>query len=91
MHEPKHCDEYIDDPNAPAALRKFLDRARAPAHGMLCDAPFPKLFADYNGNRVRVVMASRFGDVGITLKLDIDHGYTKRVPVEALSNFGDEP
>lgn len=91
MDEPKHCDDYIDDPNEPEVLRKYLDRARAPAHGMLSTDSYPKLFADYKGNRVRVVMASQFGDVGITMKLDIECGYTKRVYVAELSNFGDKP
>jgi hypothetical protein len=87
----KHCDDYIDDPKQPAVLRAFLERARSPAHGMLIDAPYPKLFADYVGRRVRVVMASMFGDVGITDDLDAEVGYKRRVMVEALSNFGDLP
>lgn len=91
MIEPKHCDDYIDDPQAPAALRAYLERSRSPGHGHLSREPFPKLFADYDGARVRVVMASRMGDVGITSKLDADHGYSKRVFVEALTNFGDAP
>ena len=64
----KHCDDYIDDPTQPEVLRKFLERARSPAHGMMLKEPFPKLFAVYNGvdwrgvakgDRVRIVMASR--------------------------------
>lgn len=39
------------------------------------------------GQRVRVVMASRFGDVGITTRLQDRNGYMLRVPVEALENF----
>jgi hypothetical protein len=87
----KHCDDYIDDESAPAALRTYLQRARSPGHGMLDPAPFPKLFADYEGGRVRVVMASRLGDVGITDDLAADMTYQKRVAVEDLSNFGDAP
>ena len=41
--------------------------------------------------RVRVVMASRFGDVGITPRLDAKNGYSTRVPVEWLSDFKGEP
>lgn len=89
--EPKHCDDYIDDGTAPSVLRAFLQRARMPGHGMLVSAPYPKLFADYNGKRFRVVMASRMGDVGITERLDEDFGYSWRVNVCDLSNFGDEP
>lgn len=85
----KHCDDYIDNAAAPAPLRAFLRRARSPAHGHLSGEPFPKLFADHEGQRVRVVMASRLGDVGIDLAAD--HGYQRRVAVEDLANFGDTP
>lgn len=39
------------------------------------------------GQRVRVVMASRFGDVGITTRLQDRNGYMLRVPVSALEDF----
>lgn len=87
----KHCDDYINDESAPPVLRKYLERARSPAHGLTSSEPFPSLFADYNGKRIRVVMASRFGDVGITSVLTNDLGYEKRVAIEDLSNFGDNP
>ncbi|HSX23365.1 MAG TPA: hypothetical protein VLE97_11380 [Gaiellaceae bacterium] len=85
------CDDYIDDPAAPAALRKYLAFARAPAHGQLLPKPHPRLFADYEGTRVRVTMASRFGDVGITTDLDAELGYQQRVLVRQLSNFSEVP
>lgn len=31
---PRHYDEYIDDPASPEPLRVFLSRARQPAHGL---------------------------------------------------------
>ena len=83
----KHCDDYIDDPAAPECLRKFLDHARAPAHGSGRDVPRPALFATFNGERVRVVMASRLGDVGITSNLTAQHGYDRRVAVNLLADF----
>lgn len=89
--EPRHCDDYIDDESQPVALRIFLRRARSPAHGYLIQEPYPKLFADHDGQRVRVVMASRLGDVGITSDLTADIGYQKRVAVAELANFGDAP
>lgn len=89
--EPKHCDDYIDDPEQPECLRAFLDYARSPAHGALRDNPRPKLFATYQGKRVQVVMASRFGDVGITSDLRAEYGYDKRVWVDWLSDFGSQP
>jgi hypothetical protein len=90
-HNFKHCDDYIDDESQPPALRKFLGRARMPAHGMMEKTPYPKLFADYKGKRVRVVMASTMGDVGITEHLGADAGYQCRVAVEDLANFSDTP
>ena len=86
-----HCDDYMDDPLAPAALRRFLKFARAPAHGQLLPKPHPELYADYEGTRVRVTVASRFGDVGITTRLDAEVGYERRVLVRSLSNFSETP
>lgn len=56
-------------------------------HQYIWTDPEPVLFADHDGKRVRVVMASRFGDVGITENLSARRGYDKRVSVSALSNF----
>ena len=86
-----HCDDYIDDPTAPGALRKFLAFARAPAHGLLQPQPHPRLFADHEGHRIRVTMASRLGDVGITANLDAETGYDARVLVSQLANFSEAP
>lgn len=82
-----HCDDYIDDQTQPECLRKFLDHARSPAHGSGRDGPRPTLFATFNGDPVRVVMASRFGDVGITSNLTAEYGYDRRVAVNLLSDF----
>lgn len=49
----------------------------------------PSLYADYKGGqRVRVTMASRMGDLGINRNLMADHGYDERVAVSDLTNFG---
>lgn len=87
----KHCDDYIDDETQPQVLRTWLDWARSPAHGAFKPGPHPVLFADYYGKRVRVTVASRFGDVGINYNLSADHGYDLRVAVQSLENFGDTP
>jgi hypothetical protein len=96
----RHCDDYIDDESAPRVLRNFLERARSPGHGMHHAEPFPVLFATYRGqawndikpgDRIRVVMASRMGDVGITKNLAADHNYTVRCYVEALDDFAELP
>jgi hypothetical protein len=106
--QPRHCDDYIDDPSEPECLRRFLDYNRLapslkyPTGDAAFEAevearlgrpmwrdPVPKLFADHDGRRVRVTMASRFGDVGITSHLDTEHGYDVRVAVGDLSNFAE--
>lgn len=43
------------------------------------------------GSRVKIVMVSRLGDVGITENLDADVGYGARVELDALYNFDNEP
>jgi hypothetical protein len=55
------------------------------------DGPEPVLFADYEGERARVTMASRSGDVGISRDLASDAGYFARVAIEELCNFSTEP
>lgn len=93
----KHCDDYINDETAPECLRTFLAHGRAPAHGSGL-GPKPPLFATWKEldgpggrkgktRRVRVVMASRMGDVGITKNLDAEHGYDWRVSVSELTDF----
>ena len=90
----KHCDDYIDDYAQPECLRWFLFIMRLPAVTKclaISQGCNPKLFATYKGNRVRVVMASRLGDVGITENLSAENGYSKRVYVEELDWFNNEP
>lgn len=64
-----------------------LDLIEPELHQYIWTDKAPTLFADFEGKRVRVVMASRFGDVGITENLQAAHGYSKRVWVSMLSNF----
>lgn len=52
--------------------------------------PAPVLFTRHEGRPVRVTMASRFGDVGISEDLDADRGYGRRVAVEELTDFSAE-
>lgn len=90
----RHCDDYIHDHKQPLCLRAFLLRQRVPAvdgHLMELAGFHPQLFATCKGKRVKVTMASRFGDVGITLALDAVNGYDRRVPIASLSDFGDKP
>lgn len=83
-----HCDDLWEAKTLPACVQAYLDVARAPAHG--AGRP-PPLFATHAGQRVRVVMASRFGDVGITPQLTATTGYSKRVLLPELTDFSDHP
>lgn len=97
-----HCDYYISDPTQPACLRGFLKYARAPAHGFGLGKQ-PVLYATVetkeniqkkcikNGQRVRVNMASRMGDVGIHSDLSVENGYVMRVPLGWLKDFSVTP
>ena len=94
MDEAQHCDRYIHDLKAPNCLRYWLLVNRLPAiDGMLIIAykGEPECYATWKGERVRLVMASRFGDVGITPKLKNSKGYTARVYMNELSDFSDKP
>ena len=91
----KHCDDYIRDKSQPKCLRKFLLYHRIPATWRFCrwkdSWGTPSLFAMYKGEPVRVQMASRFGDVGITTKMNQKNGYELRVNVEDLTDFLEGP
>lgn len=90
--EPRHCDDYIRDKTAPMCLRRFLLFKRMPPMWTWkSNWGQPNLFATSQGKRVRVVMASRFGDVGITTDLNADYGYNERVYVSDLTNFSEKP
>lgn len=92
--DPIHCDDAIHHHDLPQCLRYFLLVQRLPAvDGCLITAVngSPKCFATHKGKRVRLVMASRFGDVGITRKLDAENGYDKRVGLHELSDFSEVP
>jgi len=91
----KHCDDYIDDETQPKCLRRYLRWHRWPAIYQFKAAMWkfkePKLFADFEGKRVQLVMASRFGDVGITEDLKCYRGYNNRVMIDQLTNFSETP
>lgn len=88
--EPKHCDDYIYDFDTPKCLQWFIFWHRHSASDKIIlarNVEEPKLFAKWKDEWVRVVMISRFGDVGITSELDTDHGYSHRVSLEELTDF----
>jgi hypothetical protein len=93
----RHCDSYIHDLSQPLCLRFWLLVHRLPAADMelLNRAGVnPDLFAStVQGRTVRLVMASRLGDVGITGALTdlTDDRYEQRVHLDLLCNFRDHP
>jgi hypothetical protein len=86
-----HCDSWWYKKLGPPCVFAYLDWARAPAHGAFRQNKPPLYATHAELGRVRVVMASRFGDVGITPKLTDARGYEKRVCLGELSDFGDRP
>lgn len=90
----KQYEKHVLNSSSPDCVRWFLFVKLLPAimQPIVCEKTGgePKLFANYKGERVRVTMASRFGDVGITSDLTKEHGYSTRVSVDDLSNFSDE-
>ncbi|SFM08988.1 hypothetical protein [Methylobacterium pseudosasicola] len=93
--QPECLRRFLDYHCRPAALkyptgREDFDRGLEERLGMpMWRDPVPVLFARHEGRPVRVTMASRFGDVGITEHLDAERGYDKRVAVEDLTDFSD--
>ncbi|KQO89456.1 hypothetical protein ASF33_19185 [Methylobacterium sp. Leaf92] len=91
--QPECLRRFLDYSRLPAAL-KYPTRDEAFNQGMeehlghpMWRDPVPVLFARHEGRPVRVTMASRFGDIGITEDLDADRGYDRRVAVEELADF----
>lgn len=85
-----HCDDVVEDYEAADCLRFWLLINRLPAIlKFLCDevGVKPELYAKLGKVQVRVVMASRMGDVGITPNLGTDRGYDRRVFVDQLTDF----
>ena len=84
-----HCDDLWATKAVSPCVLAFLDAARAPAIEQVGKEQ-PNLFASYGGKRVRVTMASRFGDVGITEDLQRAYGYDNRVYLPDLTDFAAE-
>lgn len=88
----KHCDDYINDQTQPEVLRKWLEWARSPGHGLMREKPHPELYANVvGGDTVRLTMASRLGSVGWTFNLKQETGYESRGYLSSLTNFRDKP
>lgn len=82
----------------PASWRfKWMDRSETSPKWKIpvCFATMPAHRGPGGGkkkaSRVRLTMASRFGDVGVTKDLDQESGYQARVAVEQLTDFSEVP
>lgn len=86
-----HCDDVVYE-NLPICIRYFVVVHRLPAAikaVIVAKNGLPVCFANYSGKRVRLTMASRMGDVGITYDLDRDAGYDARVDLKNLTHYSD--
>ncbi len=89
-----HCDDYAQSSSGHPAARWFIFVHRLPyTLRALCASrfPMPTLYATFYRRRIRVVMASRIGDVGITSRLDEATSYERRVFIDSLEDFSEEP
>jgi hypothetical protein len=88
-----HCDDYAQGSSGHPAARWFIFVHRLPyTLRALCASrfPTPTLYATLDGRRVRVVMASRLGDLGVTSRLDDESSYERRVFVNSLEDFSEK-
>ncbi len=80
------------DFDLPALVRGFIAINQGPATETMAirGAGFmPRLYGTYEGERVRVTMVSRLGDIGISRE-DKEHGYFERCSIYDLTDFSDE-
>jgi len=98
--EKDHVDTFVDLGTKPWKEDEWYARwvllfMRFPSAWQLAFAEFfgdRKLYCTYNGDRYRVTMASRFGDIGLAPALaPEDSGYEHRVLVKECSDWSDKP
>jgi len=85
-HQPTTWPHRYMTTKAPITLRKWNQKHPVEPNTAVVELPI--------GTRVKIVMASRFGDVGITDALNTDHGYHARIDIDKITdlfeNFGME-
>lgn len=89
--EPRHVDDFIDDPTSDPYAASWFESFRRPAVSKMRGPDTRKLFATYQGSRYRVTGCSRLGDVWLSADFGREMGYERRVDVDACSNWGAEP
>lgn len=85
----RHCDRYDGDFSEPDCLRWWVLMNRLPAVAKMLAREmieWPNCYAKHDGRWCRLVIASRFGDVGITYELDSEQ-YKVRVALDQLTDF----
>lgn len=89
--EPRHVDDFIDDPASDRYAASWFEAFRRPAYEKFEKPDTRKLFATYQGRRYRVTGCSRLGDVWLHSDFKSDVGYERRVDVDECSGWGAEP
>ena len=89
----RHCDDYLNDAADPK-ISAWVRWHRSPALAKY-EVERPLLFATWNGRRVDLTMASRFGDVGVRF-VGSPAGphicYEERgIMLDELQDFSDQP
>lgn len=89
-----HVDDWLDEKNGTAYARFMLEYFRLPAikkYKREKSMEGHRLFCDFEGKRMRVTGASRFGDIWLTSDFNQNTGYEKRVNILDCSGWGDIP
>jgi hypothetical protein len=91
QQEPRHVDDFIDDPSSDPYAASWFESFRRPAVDKLREPDTRKLFATRNGKRYRVTGCSRLGDVWLH-QVDYEGmSYQHRVNVDDCSEWSADP
>lgn len=90
MTEPRHVDDFIDDPKSDPYASAWFESFRRPAYEKIKYLDSRKLFATYQGVRYRVTGCSRMGDVWLHANPNEESTYQHRVDVDECSDWGAE-
>lgn len=90
LAEPRHVDDFIDDPTSDKYASSWFEAFRRPALDKMRKPDSRRLFATYEGKRYRVTGCSRMGDVWLHSNFNEEWTYEHRVPVDACSGWASE-
>lgn len=83
-HKPETWQYRFASLRKPVVMSHWMHRSDAAGNPMFHEVPLQA------GHRVKIVMVSRLGDVGITEDLEAENGYAARVMLDDLCDFGVE-